>query len=304
MGTYLNQLNQVLRAVSAAPFGAALLWGAVALAPAARGQERVQAAPSEQISAEMAQSLEDLLGLDALFEILAQEGRDYGEGVGASFFPGRDGAPWQAKVAAIYEPSRLRDAFHAAFEGALAPHDARLAPAYEFLASDLGQKIIALENAARAELLDLEAREAAEVQADRLQRNRDKRLRLIRQLILAGDMIDQNVAGALSGQLAFNLGFAQGAHEAQARDREALLADLAGQEPQLRQATLESLVSLMVKAYAPLSDAELQSYIAFTGSAAGQQLSVALALSFEAAVTPALRALGQAAGAISAGKEV
>lgn len=263
-----------------------------ALAPAAQAQE---AAPD-------AAALAGLLRMDETFAIMAEEGRVHGDDLEEAFFPGRGGAHWDETVAAIYDTARLRDRFLAAFAAAYAGHDADLAAAAAFFGTDLGQRILRLEIEARRAMLDPDITEEAEVQAEKMKEARDPRLRLIRDLIEAGDLLEMNVAAALTANLEFTRGLAETAP--QDIPAEEMMADVWGQEAATRASTSTWLFSYMALAYGPLTDADLGAYVDFWETPAGQTLNAALFAGFDAAFAPVSRDLGLATGRIARGIDI
>ena len=275
---------------------------------APHGMANAQTAPDATADPGAAQpgipALEQALRMGDLFAIMAEEGAAYGAEIGAAMFPGRDAGGWTLAVARIYQPDQTHARFSAAFAEALSARPAMVAEAEAFFASDLGQKITRLEIEARRALLDDAVEEAAEVAAEKMQAERAPRLRLIRKLIEAGDLIEQNVAGSMTGYYAFNAGMAAALPQPEGTPSEEMMADLRGQEAQMRADTTAWLVSYMALAYGPLSDDEMQAYVDFTGSEAGRALNAALFSAFDAAFTPALRALGHEAGLMMVGQDI
>ena len=81
-------------------------------------------------------------------------------------------------VDAIYDPTELRRLFDDALQEALAADPERIAAAEAFFGSGLRAGDIAtLEIEARRALLDEAAEEAAQVEAERMQAERDPRMR-------------------------------------------------------------------------------------------------------------------------------
>jgi hypothetical protein len=243
--------------------------GALALAaldPApARAETQAPAGSTAGQGAEAVRALQDLLHLDGLMEVMVLEGQDYGASIEEQMFPGRGGARWQATVRAIYAPEPMRALFDTAFAQAIAEDEAAIAAAAAFYGSDLGRRILTLEIEARRALLDPAVEEAAAVEAERMQADRDPRLRQIRRLIEAGDLIEMNVAGALSANLAF---------------------------------------FTMALSYGPLSDAELQDYVDFYASDEGKRVNAALFAGFDAVFRKVSQDLGRAAAGLMQGSDI
>ncbi len=249
-------------------------------------------------------TLSGLMRLDDHFRIIAEEGAAHGKSIEDSMFPGRGGSVWAAEVARIYDAAALQGRFDAAFSAALAANPDAVAAAAAFFGSDLGKRITALEVEARRALLDEAVTEAAEVQAEKMAAARDPRLRLIRQLIEAGNMVEQNATSSMTGYLAFNTGLESALPENRRTPAEDLMTGIWGQEAQMRADATDWLVTYMVLAYGPLSDDELRAYIAFMQTDAAKAVNAAIFAAYDAAFSPALKELGFEAGRTLQGRDI
>lgn len=278
---------------------------AVPVAPLMPGAVLAQEAGLTQVSESApAAVLADLMRMDETFAIMAEEGRAHGTEIEAGSFPGRGGAGWAATVARIYDTERMRTRFLAVFAEALKNDPAAIEAASRFFGSDLGQRILTLELDARRAMIDDDVSEAAEVTAEKMKAARDPRLRLVRKMIEAADLVEMNVAGALSANLAFARGMAETLPSARSQPAEDMLSEIWGQESGIRASTTTWLYSYLVMAYAPLSDAELQSYVDFWAAPEGKAVNAALFAAFDAAFVPISEELGQAVGAMSQSRDI
>lgn len=245
----------------------------------------------------------EVMRLGDLFQVLREEGIAHGEELQSDMFPSGGGADWTAEVAGIYDAKRLQTAFTAALEAELSDQPDAVDAIAGFFGSDLGQRIIGLEIDARRAFIDTTADEAARVAAEDAAAARDPKVALIRRMIEAGDLVEMNVAGSLSGSLAFMTGMADsGAYGAVPQDQ--LLSDVWGQEEQVRSDTSTWLYAYLGLAYHPLSEAELLSYIEFWESAAGQRLNAALFTAFDTVFRQVSLDLGRAAGRAVQGRDI
>lgn len=245
-----------------------------------------------------------LMQMPDLLSVMAEEGRSYGGSLREAMFPDRQAPGFEATVARIYDPARALARFEPAFAAALPADPALLAEAEAFFAAPLGQRLATAELAARRLLLDEAANEAAEVAAARMQAARDPRLRLIRRLIEAGDLIEQNTAGTMTALTAFRLGLNETAPPGARRDEADILADAWAGEAQVRADSTEWLVTFMALAYADLEEADLKAYAAFLASPAGLAVNRALFAGSEAAMRPALADLGREVGRVLQGHDI
>lgn len=247
--------------------------------------------------------LSEVMRLGDLFEVLSEEGISHGAELQRDMFPSGGGADWEAEVAGIYDAQRLHLAFTEALRTALSTQPEAVGEVVDFFGSELGQKIVGLEIEARRAFIDTATEEAARVAAEDAAAGRDPKVALIRQMIEAGDLLEMNVAGALSGSLAFMTGMADsGAYGSIPQDQ--LLSDVWGQEEQVRADTSTWLYAYLGLAYHPLTEAELQSYVAFWESPAGHTLNSALFRAFDTVFRDVSLDLGRAAGRAMQGRDI
>ena len=245
----------------------------------------------------------EVMRLGELFVVLREEGLAYGDSLEEDMFPSGGGADWRAEVSDIYDAARLQAAFSKALAERLKDRPDAVADIIAFFETDLGKRVVELEIEARRAFLDTAAEEAARVAAEDAAAARDPKVALVRRMIEAGDLLEMNVAGALSGSLAFMTGMAEsGAYGGMPQDQ--LLADIWGQEEQIRADSSSWLNAYLGLAYAPLSEAELESYVAFWESAAGQELNAALFAAFDEVFRPVSLDLGRAAGRAMLGRDI
>lgn len=253
------------------------------------------AVPADRVS--------EVMRLADLFQVLREEGIAYGADLQADMFPAGGGAEWTAEVSGIYDAERLQSAFTAALQSQLSAQPEAQKAVIDFFASDLGQKIVGLEIEARRAFLDTATEEAARVAAEDAAAAREPKVALVRQMIEVGDLLEMNVAGALSGSLAFMTGMSEsGAYGAIPQDQ--LLSDVWGQEDQVRADTSTWLNAYLGLAYHPLTEAELQSYVEFWESDAGQRLNAALFSAFDQVFRQVSLDLGRAAGRAMQGRDI
>lgn len=249
-------------------------------------------------------SLAELIHTEALFAIVADEGTGYGREIGKALFPEGAAPGWEVAVSRIYDATLLRRRFEQALDVALADQHAARDAAIAFFASPAGQRITTAELAARRALLDEATAEAAAVAAERLRETGDPRLRRLRRLMAAGNLVDENTAAALSGLLAFELGLQDAADPSARIPEDQLAREVMSREGGVRAETADWLAAFMALAYADLDDADLDAYADFAESPAGRTLNAALFSAYAAALTPALRDLGHEAGLILRGKPI
>ncbi|WP_103258887.1 DUF2059 domain-containing protein [Tabrizicola aquatica] len=249
-------------------------------------------------------ALSQALRLDDLFAVLKDEGVAYGKDLEAQMFPGGGGPRWEAEVAAIYDTTRLRDGFDSVLQRELAQDPAVLAEITGFFTSDLGRRVVGLEIDARRAFLDQAQEEAARVAAETRASDRDPKVKLLDRFIAAGDLIEMNVAGGLSGNLAFLTGMAETSADGTMLPQDELMSQVWGQEEQIRADTTSWLHAYLGLAYAPLTEAELAAYADFMETPAGQRLNAALFAAFDEVFRDVSYQLGRAAGRASQGRDI
>lgn len=257
-------------------------------------------APAEVSVAALSQALQ----LEALFVALREEGLGYGETLEADMFPGGGGPQWAAAVAAIYDPVTLRGLFEASLQAELGADPDAMTGILAFFTSDLGQRVIGLEIEARRAFLDTATEEAARVAAENRMANRDPKARLLERFIAAGDLVEMNVAGALSGNLAFMTGMSETGVYGDAMPAEDLMSNVWAQEQQIRDDTTSWLYAYLGLAYDPLTEADLQTYIDFMESPEGKRLNAALFIAFNDVFRQVSHDLGRAAGLAMIGTDI
>ncbi len=259
---------------------------------------RAQSAPGPEVAA-----LVDALMLPETFAVMRDEGLAAAAEMAGTMFPGGPGARWDARVAAIYDTAAMQDRFTARFAAEMADAPALAAQATEFMASPRGVRILTLELEGRRALLDTAVEDAAKLAADRARADMDPRMVLIDDIVASGDLIEQNVAGALNANLAFYQGMADGGALPD-MDEGMMLSQVWASEPQVRADMQDWVYPYLLFAYAPLADADLEAYVAFWNSEAGQKLNLALFAGFDAAFTPISRDLGRAAALMMQGSDI
>ncbi|HMS95173.1 MAG TPA: DUF2059 domain-containing protein [Tabrizicola sp.] len=242
-------------------------------------------------------TLGKVLQFDPLFDVLREDGIAQASELRETLLQKAAGADWETAVDKIYDLRPLRARFNRALRVELAADPVLTAEILAFFASDLGQRILSLEIDARRVFLDIATEEAARVAADTPEAARDPKWRLIARLIEAGDLIESNVAGGLSGSLAFQLGLQSTGAAGPSVPVDQLAAEIWGQEEQMRSDLSAWLKAYFGLAYSSLTEAELETYVAFLESPAGRRYSRALFIAFEATFRPVSRDLGRLVGA-------
>lgn len=234
--------------------------------------------------------LVDVLKLPEAARILSDEGLDHAQELNEEMLGGEGGPGWQLQVERIYEPALMVELVRADLAEMLSPDEVEEITA--FYASDLGARIIALENEAREAIQTPEVEEAARARYDSLRDTGDARLALITRIIDSGDMVTRNVTSAMNSNYQFLRGLVEG--DAIEMSEDEILNDVSGDVEENTADTAAWLNGYLLLAYHPLSDAELETYIGFSESDAGRALNRALFSGFGKAYEDISYALGRA----------
>ncbi len=262
------------------------------------------ASAQTEVAAPAIKRLSDALMMGDVVAVMRDEGIEYGGTLEDEMFPGQGGADWKAAVSSIYDTERMRREFDARLSRELQASPEAVEQSLAFFESAQGKRILALELEARRALTDDKAEEAAKVAVEDMIAGADPRMDVLRAFAEANALVELNVAGALNANLAFYKGLDEGGAFGGEMTEDQMLADVWGQEADVRAQTEEWVYSFLALAYAPLSDADMAAYQAFSESPAGQQINAALFAAYDAVFTPISRKLGVAAAGQMQGEDI
>ncbi|RKF17018.1 DUF2059 domain-containing protein [Roseovarius spongiae] len=234
--------------------------------------------------------LYEALDMSGTIAIMDEEGDLYGAQIAEEMLPDADADAWAATVARIYSPERMQKLVEDEMAAALGQED--IAPILAFFEAELGERIVALELAARKAFLDPEVEEAAKARAEAAKARGDPVMDLVDTLIADSDLVELNVAGGLNSNLMFYRGLADGG--ALDLGEEDILRDVWAQEEESRADTQAWLRAFLLLAYDPLTLEELDAYAAFYRTDAGRALNAALFRSYNRMYDQLSYLLGQA----------
>jgi hypothetical protein len=153
-------------------------------------------------------------------------------------------------------------------------------------------------------MLDDATKDAAEMAAQQMVADNDPRMDLLQRFAEVNDLLEMNVAGAMSANLAFYKGLAAEGAFGEDLTEEQMLTDVWNQEAQVRTDSEKWLNSFMALAYQPLSDADVEAYIAFSETAAGQRLNTVIFAAFDETFRQVSFDLGRAAARQMQGNDI
>jgi hypothetical protein len=256
------------------------------------------------VDAARIKALGDQMQLGPLLSVLREEGLSYGDDLNRDLLGGSGGVSWRAEVARIYDPAAGRAKVDAALSSVLAEDAATLTTLEDFFSSDLGAKVAGLEVAARRAFLDDAAKDAATVVWQDMVDRGDPRVAKLTRFTADLGLIEQNVEGSLNANLAFFQGLNEGGGMQNPLTGDDLLAQVAGQEDRARAAAEAWLYPYLALAYQPLTEAELDEYLAFAASEAGQRGNRATFRAFDQYFATLSHDLGLAASRRMAGQDI
>lgn len=243
------------------------------------------------LKADPVNDLQEALQIDAMLDIMRIEGLAYGADLANDLIPGGSSPRWEGMLAQIYDPQKMRAVMGRSFSAIIKDTDP--APLITFFSSDMGQKVIQLELSARRAMVDDPVEEAARQAYLDLVGSGDARLQQIDRFVEANDLVEANVAGALNASFRFYSGLVQGGGLGMSEAE--ILQDVWSQEEETRTDTREWVYAFLLLAYEPLTDKELDAYIALSETAQGRALNRALFAGFNDMYDEVSFALGLAA---------
>ncbi len=249
-------------------------------------------------------TLSKTLMIGRVMDVMRAEGLKHAADLSADLLAGQGDAAWRAVVEVIYDTEKMTARFDAKLAEALAGSPAAVTESAAFFTSPLGQRVLNLELEARVTLLDEAAEAAAKVAWDNIRVENAPRAPLLTEFVAANDLIESNVMGALNANLAFYRGLSSAGAFGDPMPEDQMLAEVWGQEPEIRTETTDWLYPFLMLSYQPLSDAQLQSYIDFSLTASGQKLNAAVFVAFDAVMVALSRELGIAAGQLMLGQDI
>ncbi|MFN3724409.1 MAG: hypothetical protein ACK4VZ_15345 [Paracoccaceae bacterium] len=290
------------------PLGFSLVVGLVlALLPIGNAPLRAQTVTG-QVSAtadpERIAALADTLLMGDIMAVMREEGLEYGRSLEAEMFPDKGGAKWEAVVTLIYDSGIMRSRFETALAQSLAGAEAELSNVEAFFGSAQGQTILKLEIEARRALLADDVEDAAKLAWEDLSAAGGARVDKLTRFAEVNDLIESNVMGAMNANLAFYRGLSETGAFPQEMTEEQMLSDVWSQEPDVRAETTDWLFPFLSLAYQPLSDEDLDAYIAFSETTAGQKLNASLFAAYDAVFTKISYDLGRAAASQMQGEDI
>ncbi|MFK7753828.1 MAG: hypothetical protein AB8B51_14925 [Sedimentitalea sp.] len=248
------------------------------------------------VGAEDDRSLADLLRMDDVAKVLRDEGLVYANTLETDMLGGDAGSYYRDQIRRLYDAQNMADAMAQAIDRL---SEAEATPSAAFFASPLGTRIVELELSGRVAMAEPDIEDMALEAFQSVRTAKTQRLALLRAFVEANDLIELNVAGALNSNYEFYRGLVDGGGLEMSENE--ITSQVWQDEEGLREDTENWVFSYLMMSYQPLSDSDLEAYVAYSKSDAGQALNTALFAGFDAmyrAISYALgRSVAQAMGA-------
>lgn len=265
----------------------------LALALPLAAQEAAPGAAAEAVPDDV-RALFEALRLPEIIEVMSAEGIADAVELGETIFEaGPAPRSWSEAVASIHDPERMEAEVLASLSAALEGEDTAAMRA--FFESEPGRTLVAREVETRRALADEEAEQEAREAAAVAMADPTPRLDLLRRYVEALDIVEFNVVGGMNSNYAYVTGLLDGGALPRETTEDDVLSDIWAQEAQVRAEATEWVYSFLLAAFEPVSDADLEALIAFSGTEPGQALNRALFDAFDSLFSGMSRALGLAA---------
>lgn len=243
----------------------------------------------------------DAIGMDQSIDIMVQAGLRDGRGLEDDLFPGRGGAAWGQIVDRLYDRDSVQAAFYRGFPEDRLTGDSAT-EIRDFFSSDLGRRIVEGELTAWEAIGEQEVEDAANALYFQYLAEANPRLELLERFTEVNDFVDFNVMGTLNANFAFLRGMSDGGAYERPVPEDMILTQVWQGEPQIREDTILWLYSFQLMAYADLTDAELEAYITFSQTDAGQLYNSTVFAGYDAVFSEMSYRLGNAAAVFMTGE--
>lgn len=253
-------------------------------------------APSRQLA--------EVLRVPEVMQVLREEGLATADEIASDFPVGGSVFAWRREIDRIYDVQLMEDGFTAALIDEVADQPALATEAMAFYGSDLGARVVLLEIEARSAMIDPEVEAQAGAAYDALAGDDPARLALIERFVKVNDLIERNVAGALNANLAFLRGLAEEDGETFALSEGDMLDQVRAGEAEARKDTEAWLFPYLTLTFQPLSDAELQAYVAFSQTEAGRMVNAAMFAAADRMFSAISHSMGRAVARQMTGQDI
>ena len=245
------------------------------------------------------QPLYDALRLDEIADIIHQEGIEQIDVYAENYVGPRSAAQFSQQAQGIFARTDIQSTLFGGLETLDPDH---MAAALDFFTSAQGALFAELETTARVAISDDAVEEQAKAMAADARDSDPARIALLEAAIEVLDMVEFNIQAAQESQYSFLIELAQAGVIDFSQGE--ILALIAEDQGELITMVQEWLLAFTYMAYSPVSDAELQGYIDFQSSDAGQALNTALFDAFRTMDVEQSQQMGQLVAGFMAAQEL
>jgi hypothetical protein len=215
--------------------------------------------------------LSDLLAVEEYVDIARAEGLKDAEAVSRDMLGRPADAGFLDQMSEIYDVDRMQETVMGHLTRLSEPEiDASIA----YFQTDAAVRITELEVAARRAMMDEEVEMSARQAWTEADTSRPDLFAQIEEMSSVNDLVERNVSGALNSNLRYYQGLADGG--GLQLSEEEILTLVWGQEENIRAETEEWLGGYFLLAYQPLEAEDLEGYVDFWNSPAGEALNAVL----------------------------
>ncbi|MBI1417978.1 MAG: hypothetical protein GC146_12220 [Limimaricola sp.] len=227
-----------------------------------------------------------------MIAVMRLEGEQYGDALSQQYLGSPGTAGWITQVDAIYDRTLTIDRITEGMRGALqgADTDAILT----FLTSQTGTRFAEAELQARRAMLDPQIEAAALASGRQAVAAQSPRALQLGRMMDATDMVSTNTALTLNDLLALFHGLRDGQFPGLDMSDAQILEIVSSQASDLDRTTTDWLHGYLQLAYSSISDADVDAYIAFLETPAGQAFNAATFATFGTISEDINTALGHA----------
>lgn len=245
------------------------------------------------------QALYDALRLDEIADIIHQEGIEQIDVYAENYVGPRSASQFAQQAQSIFARDDIQSTLLQGLETLDPDH---MATALEYFTSAQGALFAGLETTARAAISDDAVEEQAKQMVTQAQDSDPSRIALLEQSIETLKMVDYNIQAAQESQYSFLIELAQA--EVIDFSQGEILALIAEDQGALTEMVQEWLLAFTYMAYSPVSDDDLQGYIDFQSSDAGQALNQSLFDAFRVMDVAQSQKMGRLVASFMAAQEL
>ena len=245
-------------------------------------------------------ALHDALRTNDMIRILSDEGIADSLALQDDMFPGQGGAVWPKMVAKIYASEVMVLRFRQAFDREM--RETEVDGLLGFYQSEIGQAVTQAEVDSRQAITSDAVEQTARAAYAALLENDPDRAALLDEFVVLNDLVERNVAGAMTANLAFFRGLAEGG--AFELGETEMLTMVWEQEAEIRADTESWVGAYLTLTYDGLSDDDFRTYTEVSATTAGRALNRALFAGFYEAFQSISFDLGRAASRFMVSEEL